>query len=274
VVVAEGRVAIAALALLALAARARALPRVRGHAGAFLVLGALGTAAPFALTAAAETRLEASFAAVLNALTPLFGALAAALWLARPITPRVAVGLLLGVAGVALVVGLAPVELDLGFALAVGASVLAALCYALGATFTALRLAAVRPLGLALAQQVAAALVLLPLVPLVPPRAPPSAGVLAALVVLGVACTGVAFVLYFRLQAAVGPTRALTVTFLVPAFGVLWGWLFLDEAVGPGTLLGGLLVLAGVWLVTAPAGASAAHWAPSRSSRRVRASPR
>jgi drug/metabolite transporter (DMT)-like permease len=252
IVVSEGRVLIAAVALLAYAAWMRALPTVRGRVRAYLVLGAVSAAAPFALIAAAETRLEASLAAVLNALTPLFGALAAALWLGQALTARAALGLALGVAGVALVVGLAPVELDLGFALAVAASVLAALCYALGATFTRLRLAGVRPLELAVAQQVAATLLLAPLVPLVPPAAAPSGGVLAALGVLGVACTGFAFVLYFRLLEAVGPTSALTVTFLVPAFGVLWGWLFLDEAVGLGTLLGGVLVLAGVRLVTAP----------------------
>jgi len=69
-----------------------------------------------------------------------------------------------------------------------------------------------------------------------------------ARVALAVACTALAYLIYFRLIADVGPTRALTVTFLIPLFGVLWGRLFLGEAITPNMLAGGVLIVAGTWL--------------------------
>jgi drug/metabolite transporter (DMT)-like permease len=106
------------------------------------------------------------------------------------------------------------------------------------------------PRGMAAGNQLAAAVVLLPLLPLLPPLAAPTPLVVANLLGLALLASGVAFVFYFRLIADVGATRALTVTYLIPLFGILWGWLFLGEALPASALAGGVLILAGTVLVT------------------------
>ena len=93
-------------------------------------------------------------------------------------------------------------------------------------------------------------LLLLPLLPLLPPNAPPSPLVLVNVAGLALLASAVAFALYFRLVAEVGAARALTVTYLIPIFGALWGRLFLGEHLPPGALAGGLLIVAGTVLVT------------------------
>jgi len=106
------------------------------------------------------------------------------------------------------------------------------------------------PRGMAAGNQLAAALVLLPLLPVLPPLSTPTPLVIANLVALAILASGVAFLLYFRLIADVGATRALTVTYLIPLFGVLWGWIFLGETLPAAALAGGALILAGTVLVT------------------------
>ena len=134
--VADGRVALAAAALVAYAALTTGMPALRARWRDHLLLGAAGVAVPFALISAAELELPASLAAILNATAPLGSALVAAAFLAEPLRPRQALGLVVALAGVALVVGLAPLELDLGVVLAVGASLLAALSYAVAGHLT------------------------------------------------------------------------------------------------------------------------------------------
>jgi drug/metabolite transporter (DMT)-like permease len=102
---------------------------------------------------------------------------------------------------------------------------------------------------MAAGNQFAAAVVLAPLLPLAPPLAAPSALVIANVLALALLASGVAFVLYFRLIADVGAARALTVTYLIPVFGVLWGVLFLGETVSPSMLAGGALIVLGTVLV-------------------------
>ena len=96
----------------------------------------------------------------------------------------------------------------------------------------------------------AAVIWVLPLLPFLPMRAEPSHFEWSSVVTLGVVCTGFAYLLYFRLVSDIGPASALTVTFLVPVFGILWGYLVLDEPVGSNTIIGTILVLSGTMLVT------------------------
>jgi drug/metabolite transporter (DMT)-like permease len=251
VVLADGRLVLAVVGLVAILALARRPAAARrAPLGRYLLLGAVNAAMPFTLIAAAETRLDASLAAILNASTPLFAALVAAVVGDEAMSARRALGLAFGVGGVALVVGLAHVEADLGFFLACGASLLAALCYAVGTTYAKHAMAGEAPATLAYGQLLAAGIVLAPLVAAVPPHHAPTGGDLAALAALAVACTSVAYLIYFRLVAEVGPTSTLTVTYLVPVFGVLWAAIFLGEHVTAGTLAGGALILASVALVT------------------------
>lgn len=253
IVLVELRVALAGAALL-LYARLRGVrgvrPRIAARWQGYLVLGTVNAAAPFVLLAAAELELEASLTAVLNALTPLAAALVGALWLGQRITALQAAGLVLGIAGVALVVGLAPLEVDGMVLLAVLACVGACLCYGFGAHLARRSFAAETPLDVSLGQLAASTLVLLPLVPFFPPSEAP--GLDAWLCVLGFALlsTALAYLVYFRLLVELDATRALTVTFLVPVFGVLWGAAFLAEEIHLGTLVGGCVILLAVGLIT------------------------
>jgi drug/metabolite transporter (DMT)-like permease len=250
VVLADLRVGIAGLALLAYAAVIGARPALRARWRDYLLLGAVNAAIPFTLLSAAELEIEASLAAVLNAMAPLCGALVGAVWLGQRVTGAAKVGLLLGVAGVALVVGLSPFTVDAAFVAAVAACLAAAFAYGVGANLVRERFAAEPPLTLAIGQQLGAAVVLLPLVPVVPLRATPDAVDIACLLALALASTGIAYLLYFRLLAELGATGGMTVIYVVPVFGVLWGALFLGEAIHLSTILGGAVILLSVWLIT------------------------
>jgi drug/metabolite transporter (DMT)-like permease len=258
VVLSAGRVALAGVALLAYTTAIGARPVLRERWRDYLLLGAVNAALPFSLLAAAELEIEASLAAVLNAMAPLFGALVAAVWLGQRISRAAKAGLVLGVAGVALVVGLSPFEIDLPFVLAVIACLAAAFAYGVGANLVRERFAGEPPLSIAVGQQLAAAVVLLPLVPIAPLRATPGAVDIACLVALALLSTGVAYLLYFRLLAELGATGGMTVIFVVPVFGVLWGALFLDESIDAATVVGGAVILLSVYLITRGPGASAA----------------
>jgi drug/metabolite transporter (DMT)-like permease len=251
--VAEGRVVLAVAGLVAYAAAVRRLPALRARWRGYLVLGTINAALPFALISAAEETIPASLAAIVNATAPLFSAVGAALWLSQPMGRRGAAGLGLGVAGVALVVGLAPVHLTTETVLAIAACLAAAAAYAVGGHLVKLRFTGESPLALAIGQQLGAMLVLAPFLAALPPRQAPSAGALWAMLGLGLVCTAFAYILYFRLIAELGATSALTVTYLVPVFGVLWAALFRGEHITGGMVAGAAVVLGGVLLV---AGAS------------------
>jgi drug/metabolite transporter (DMT)-like permease len=133
---------------------------------------------------------------------------------------------------------------------AIAAGLAATLSYGLAASWTKRRLAGVDPLANAAGSQLAATIVLAPLVPFAWPQAAPSAAAWANVVALGVASTGIAYLLFFRLIARVGPAKAIAVTFLVPVFAIVWGALFLGEAPTAPMLAAGLVVLAGTALST------------------------
>lgn len=215
----------------------------------YTIVGILNSAAPFVLYAWSAQHLPASYLAVINATAPLFGALVAALWLGDRITPRAALGLAAGIAGVATLVGFGPIVATPAAVAAAVAGLVASLFYAIASGYVKRRSYAVDSSALAGGSNVTAAAVLLPLALAAPPAAVPGSEALWAAVALGVLCTGLAYLLYFRLITDVGPARALTVTFLIPVFGMLWGALFLGEAI-TATMLGGAgLVLLGTGLI-------------------------
>jgi drug/metabolite transporter (DMT)-like permease len=254
VVLACLRVILAGVGLLAYAAALRRSVELRGRWRPFLLLGALNGAIPYSLIATAELHLTASLAVILNATTPLFTALVAAVWLRERLTARTVAGLVAGVGGVAILVGWSPLPLDRVLLLSVGASLAAALSYGLAGVQAKTAFAGTPPLTLAIGQQVGAALLLLPFaLPLGVVNLSAdllSAGVIAALVGLALLCTSLGYLLYFYLIVQVGPTRTLSVTFLMPGFGVLWSVVFLREAVWASTFVGLGVILASVVLVT------------------------
>jgi len=210
----------------------------------YLAIGALNSAAPFLLYAYAALQLSVGLLAVLNATSPMWAALLGALLLREPLTPTRAAGLAIGMAGVAMVSGAEASTRWLSIAAGLGA----ALCYAL--TGIALRRwgrgAPAR--GMAVGTQLTGGLLLLPLLALAPPGNL-TPGIAAAMLALGMVCGALAYILYFRLIADIGATGALTVTYLIPLFGVLWGALALGEGLTAMRVLGALVVTAGTLLV-------------------------
>jgi drug/metabolite transporter (DMT)-like permease len=247
--VSAARVAIAALLLVPLLALRGGAGELRQRAGAIAVVGAINSALPFALIAYATLSLTAGFASILNATSPLWGGLVAHLWLRERLTRVRVVGLVVGFTGVVVLVS-GKASFPAGAGLALVASLVAPLSYGVAASYTKRHLGGSSPLAVAAGSQVAATLMLLPFAAASSPRAPASPTVWLSVLALGVACTGIAYTMYFRLIQNVGPSRAIAVTFLVPAFATAWGWLFLGEAVTGRMIVGGLVILAGTALAT------------------------
>ncbi len=156
----------------------------------------------------------------------------------------------MGIVGVALVVGWTPVALSPVVLLSIGASLAAALSYGFGGVYAKRAFSGLPPLGMSIGQQAAAGLLLLPPSAVSLPGETPSSAVVLSVLSLALLSTALAYLLYFRLITSVGPTSTLTVTFLVPVFGLLFGALFLGEPVGAGMLVGLGVILSSVALVT------------------------
>jgi drug/metabolite transporter (DMT)-like permease len=247
---ADSRALLAAAVLALYAVATRQAVRAAVPLRVVALVGAVNVAAPFALISAAQLTIPPSLAAIINAAAPLFSAAFAALWLAEPMTRRKGAGLALGLLGVTLVVGLSPVDLDATTLLAVAASTAAAASYAAGGHLHKRHFSATPAVTAAIVQQLAAGLLLTPLLLADPVNDAPDAGQLACIVALAIGASGVGYLIYFRLIAEVGATSAMTVTYLVPVFGVLWAALFRGDEITLGMLAGAAVVLAGIALVT------------------------
>ena len=244
------RVALAFAALFAFAAIQGSVPRFRERWRDYLFVGIVNSALPFVLFCFAEQYVTASTAAILNATSPFFGAIVGAVWLKESLTLRQLAGMCLGLGGVALLVGWQPEPLSGPVLAATLACLAAALCYGIASVYAKVRMAAVPSSAVALHSQLAATIALAPVMAAVPLPAPPSVLVAVNVLALALASTAFAYRLYFRLIADIGPARALTVTFLIPIFGVLWGVAFLGEPLAGNTLSGCALILGGTWLAT------------------------
>lgn len=244
------RVAGAALVLLPLLRWRGQVGELRRHWRSIFVVGITNSALPFLCFSYAALSISAGLSSIFNASSPLFGAVIGWLWLKdRPAAARVA-GLVIGFAGV---LGLAWEKASFkagGSGWAIVACLAAALMYGLSANYTKRRLQGVAPLAVAAGSQLAAALVLALPALWWWPEVMPSARAWIMVALLAVLCTGVAYLMYFRLIAHVGPANAIAVTFLIPAFAVLWGWLFLAEPLTASMALGCAVILLGTALAT------------------------
>jgi len=244
------RCVLAAAILLVLAHRAGLLPSLRGHWRWLLGYALAEIVIPFPLIAAGEEHVSSSLAAILIAAVPLFIALLAIRFDPEErATGRRLVGLVVGLAGVVVLMGIdvagKPDEL-----LGAGAILIAALGYAIGPMLLKAKLSELDPRAVMGASLALAALVLTPFAAVAPPRESPSADVIVSLVVLGIVCTALAFVIFGALINDIGPGRALVITYINPVVAVFLGVLILDERVGAGAIAGLLLILAGSWLST------------------------
>jgi drug/metabolite transporter (DMT)-like permease len=248
------RVAVAAAFLFPLLWLRGLAPQLRRHWKPVFLIGVLNSGIPFAFFSFALLSITTGLSAILNATVPLFGAVIAWLWLKdRPTGSRV-LGLAIGFAGVALLAwdkaSFKPDASGLAPGWAVLACLVATLCYAVAANATKRYLSGLPPLVTATGSQVGATLgLVLPALWFWPAHMP-SVRAWLSLVAVGVLCTGIAYVLYFRLIEQAGPARALAVTFLVPVFAVFYGVLLLGETVTGWMLLCGLVIVCGTALST------------------------
>ncbi|MCF8204371.1 MAG: DMT family transporter [Methylotenera sp.] len=254
------RVGLASAMLVPLLAARGQLVELRQHWRGLLVVGALNSAVPFALFSFAALSITAGLSSIVNATTPLWTAIVAFVWLRQGLTRWRALGLVIGFAGVAFLAwdkaSFKPGADHTGF-WAVLACAAATLCYGIAANATKRYLAGVSPLAVATGSQLSAAVMLAgPAGALWPPDLPGATAWLAALALAGL-CTALAYILYFRLMSRVGPTNAVSVTFLIPLFAMLWGALFLREAVTAQMVLGGGIVLVGIALALGVVGPKA-----------------
>ena len=253
------RVALAALFLLPVFLVKGVWADFRARAKAILLVGLLNSGIPFMLFAFAVMHISTGLTSILNATVPLSGALVAWLWLKdRPGGSRM-LGLAIGFAGVTLLVigksgfsamGVASGSSTGSTLLAMGACLLATLCYGIAASFTKRYLTGAHPLATATGSQIGAALGLAIPTLWLWPSEPVSATAWGALVAVALLCTSLAYVLFFRIIAQAGPSKALTVTFLVPVFALIYGRIFLDEAITPWMIGCGLVIMAGTALST------------------------
>lgn len=246
------RVGVAAAFLLPLLVARGQLHLLRAHWKKIFFLGMLNSGIPFALYAFALLSISTGLSSLLNATVPLFGALVAWFWLKdRPHGTKV-LGLLIGFIGVAMLAwgkaSFKPNASGLVTGWAVLACLGACLCYGLSASFTKRYLSGQPSLVIATGSQVGATLGLaLPTLWFWPSQTP-SATAWLALLAVGVLCTGVAYVLFFRLIDKVGAAGSLTVTFLIPVFAVVYGVIFLGESVTAWMLVCGAIILCGTAL--------------------------
>lgn len=246
------RVVLASLVLLPLALASGNGEALRRHWRDIAVVGISNSALPFLAYSFAALSITAGLASVFNATTPLWGALIAWMWLRDRLTTWRVVGLVIGFAGVLWLAwdkaSFKPGADQTGWA--VLACLGATLLYGWSASFTKRRLTGVPPMAVATGSQCAAALVLLPLALFAWPAQPVSATAWTAAVLLALLSTALAYLLYFRLIAHIGPANAVAVTFLIPVFAVLWGGVFLHEEVSTVMLAGCAVILLGTSLAT------------------------
>ncbi|QEZ44200.1 DMT family transporter [Cupriavidus oxalaticus] len=246
---------------------------MRGKWPAVLMLGVINSGIPFTMYAVAALWLPAGYSAVFNAMTPLMGVVIGALAFSERLTLAKVLGVMLGVAGVAVLTRTGPVTFSTELLLGALACLAATACYGLSG-FLARRWITERG-GLdsrlvAAGSMVGATLFLLPFCAAALWRhntlPDAGAGVWWAMAGVGVLCTALAYILYYRLIADLGPVRSLAVTFLIPPFGIVWGALFLSEALSWAHAVGGALIGLAVWLVLRPVAADVPAAAAARAA--------
>lgn len=243
ILTAELRVAVAGVVLTAVTLLTGRPMLTRERWRDFAVVGAFNTGVPFALFSYAAIHIPAGYSAILNALMPISSAFFAAAMVGERLSWRVFAGVVVAMIGIALLVRLGPVALDRELLLAALACVAATVCYGYAGAYTKKYLAGLPAHGAAANTMGWAALLLLPAALANLPAARPPALAWAAVLALGLLCTALAFLVYYQLIARIGATQISAVTFLLPAFGIFWGWLFLGEPVTV-AMLGGFVLVA------------------------------
>lgn len=254
------RVFFALVGLAAMLLLLRTPMQFQGKLKSIMVLGIINSGVPFLMYAVAALWLPAGYSAILNATTPLMGALIGFSFFHETLTLRKWAGVMLGLVGIGLITTTGEVDLSGQLTIGVLACLIATACYGCAGFLTRRWITERGGLDaklVAFGSQIGAVLFLLPFFGYTLATGPAvdwaQPGVWASMLAVGFLCTAFAYLLYFRLIADIGPLRSLTVTFLIPPFGILWGYLVLGETLTGGFVFGGAVVCLAVWLVTSPA---------------------
>lgn len=253
------RVTLAAIVLTGFAISTGVPMQWRRNLKPYAIVGLFAAAIPFTCFSFAALHLPAAYSAVLNATAPLFGAVFSVLWLDDRLTVSKLGGLILGVVGVAILVGAGSFELNAITLLAAGACLVAAASYAVSSIIVKKIVrrsdlhAGLHPIAIAAGSLVFGSLIMAPIIPVSLPPAMPSMLAFACIAALSILSSGLAQAMFIPLIVKIGPTRAMSVSFLIPLFSMLWGFIFLNEAVKASTLVGSAVVLASMGLVLSSA---------------------
>ncbi|MCE9900183.1 DMT family transporter [Raoultella terrigena] len=224
-----------------------------------LILGVINSGLPFLMYCLAARWLPAGYSAVLNATTPLMGALIGFAFFSEKLTARKWGGVVLGLVGIMVITTIGESQSTNETLAGVIACLVATGCYGIAGFLTRRWISnkgGLDPKIVAFGSQIGATLFLLPFFIWSSTTGPSinwlQGNVWASVVAVGLICTAFAYILYFRLIADIGPLRSLTVTFLIPPFAVLWGYLALGETINEGFIIGAIIVCVSVWLVVSP----------------------
>ncbi|MCF6457179.1 DMT family transporter [Pseudoalteromonas sp. MMG024] len=246
----EARVLFAALSLSIIALLMRRKVMVKGLVGHYFFVGLFNSAIPWMLFAYAAQTLTVAMLAILNATAPIWGSLIGRFWHGERIPRQGWCGLGLGILGVVLMVGLAPNMINAESLTALLAATFAAFCYGIATNYTKHVKHKVPGFDTSHGSLCATVILLVPLLPFFPVNQMPSTDEILAVVLLGIVCTGIALIFYFDLVAEIGAASALSVTFLIPGFAAIWGYVVLGEVLTLNVLVGIITVLLGTMLVT------------------------
>lgn len=246
----ECRVIIAALFLIGYAFLIKQKVDIKSLWKEFLILGAINAVIPFVLIAYAELYISASLASIINSTTPLFSAVISILWLKESKNNRMFYGIIIGCIGVLILVGWSPITMQAEVIASIVAICLAAIFYAIGGVYSKITFHNIKSLELAIGQHLGASVVLFPFALFNLPNRLPNLTVTLSVLGLAVLSTGIAYLLYFYLIKSVGPTRTVSVTLLVPIFGIIWGSIFLNENIHLSTYLGLAVIMTSIFFVS------------------------
>jgi len=244
------RVGLAALVLLPVFVLRKPLHLLWQNKRHILFIGVFNSALPFSLFAYATLHLSAGFTAVINATVSILGAIIAYVWLKESLSVARVAGLFVGFSGVVALVVSAGTFDQQSTQLALAAGLGASFSYGVSASYTKLHMTGVDSLTLSLGSLIAASIVLFPFVIYLWPQQPPSLLSWGNALILASICTGAAYIMYFRLIANVGTSKAISVTLLIPLFGMFWGVVLLNEVVTLNMVLAAITIILGTSLAS------------------------
>lgn len=239
------RVALAAAMFLPFLAKSAYRQELKAHSKYLTLFGIINSAIPFTLLAYSSIYLQAGFTSILNATVPFFGIMISYFILRERVTTAQFAGLVLGFAGVFVLIGFKDSTWSQDEIIATIAGFAAALMYAVAAPMAKKHLTGISPIAFVIGTQLGATAALLPLIPFTYQPATLTPAIIASVATLGLVCTGIAYVLYFRLIRDIGPTKALTVTYLMPIAAMIWGAIVLGEAITVDMIVGCGMILVG-----------------------------